>query len=66
MSSATMAQLEGLLDHLKTEQHALIDGAARHGAPVHRSELHSIAELENAIAAVIALIDERRTGQPAR
>jgi len=65
MPSATLAQLESLLDHLKTEQHALIDGAARQGGPLHRSELHSVAELENVIAAVLALIEERRSEKPA-
>lgn len=60
MPIASVAELEALLGRLKAEQHAVIDAAARQGGTVHRADLRSIAELENAIAAVIALIDERR------
>ncbi|TDR90063.1 hypothetical protein [Enterovirga rhinocerotis] len=66
MPKATLAELQTLLERLTTEQHALIDSAARHGESIHRAELRTIAELENAIAAVLALIDERGTGRPAR
>ncbi|HMO30975.1 hypothetical protein [Enterovirga sp.] len=61
MQIATVPELETLLARLKSEQHALIDGAACQDAPIHRADLRSVAELENAIAAVIALIEERRT-----
>jgi hypothetical protein len=56
---ATPVQLQRLLAQLKAEQHALLDAAAIEGGPLHRSHLHMIAELENVIAAVIALVDER-------
>lgn len=66
MHIATIVELEDLLARLKSEQHALIDGAARQGGPIHRADLRSVAELENAIAAVIALIEERRRPRGAR
>lgn len=61
MPVASVTDLQGLLDRLKSEQHDLIDGAAHQGLGLHRSELRAISELENAIAAVLALIDERRS-----
>lgn len=59
MPLASVPDLQSLLQRLKEEQHGLIDGAALQGLALHRSELRAISELENAIAAVIALIDER-------
>lgn len=57
--TATTDQLQDLLAQLKVEQHSLIDAAAIQGGSLHRSHLHTIAELENVIAAIMALIDER-------
>ena len=57
---AQMTDLEPLLQRLKDAQHVLIDQAAASDMLPSDGELRRIAELENAIAAVAALIEERR------
>ena len=59
----TSADLPSLLDRLKGAQHALIEEAARQPGLPSTAILRRIAELENAIAAVLALIEERQ-GRP--
>ena len=56
----TSADLQLLLARLKGAQHALIDDAARQAGLPSTAILHRIAELENVIAAVLALIEERQ------
>ncbi len=56
----TSADLTSLLDRLKQAQHALIKDAARQPELPSMATIRKIAELENAIAAVIALIEERQ------
>ena len=53
------ADLRSLLDRLKEAQHALIEDAARQSGLPSTAIIRKIAELENAIAAVLALIEER-------
>ena len=53
------ADLQSLLDRLKQAQHALIKDAARQSGLPSTAIIRRIAELENAIAAVLALIEER-------
>jgi len=60
---APPADLESLLDRLKGAQHALIEDAARHPGLPSTAMIRKIAELENTIAAVLALIEERRGNQ---
>ncbi len=55
----TSADLPSLLDRLKGAQHALIEDAARQPGLPSTVIIRKIAELENAIAAVFALIEER-------
>ena len=55
----TAADLQALLDRLKQAQHALIEDAARQPGLPSTAIIRRIAELENAIAAVLALIEER-------
>ena len=56
----TSAGLRSLLDRLKGAQHALIEDAARQpGLLPSTAIIRKIAELETAIAAVLALIEER-------
>ena len=55
-----MTDLEPLLQRLKDAQHVLIDQAAASDMLPSDGELRRIAELENAIAAVAALIEERQ------
>jgi hypothetical protein len=55
-----MPKLESLLDRLKARQRALIMEAAEHETMPADSTLRRIAELENAIAAVEAILDETR------
>ena len=55
-----MTDLEPLLQRLKDAQHALLYQAAASDMLPSHGELRRIAELENAIAAVHALIEERR------
>src|SRR5215204_400137 len=56
----TSAHLKSLLDRLKGAQHALIEDAARQPGLPSTAVIRRIAELENTIAAVLALIEERR------
>ena len=56
----TSADLASLLDRLKGAQHAVINDAARHVGLPSTAILRKIAELENVIAAVLALIEERQ------
>jgi uncharacterized coiled-coil protein SlyX len=59
----TSADLRSLLDRLKGAQHALIEDAARQSGLPSTAILRRIAELENTIAAVLALMEERQ-GRP--
>ena len=52
--------LKSLLDRLKGAQHALIKDAARQPRLPSTAIIRKIAELENTIAAVLALIEERQ------
>jgi hypothetical protein len=54
------ADLGSLLDRLKQAQHALIDDAARQPGLPSTAIIRRIADLENTIAAVLALIEERQ------
>ena len=54
------ADLPSLLARLKGAQHALIEEAARQSGLPSTAILRRIAELENTIAAVLALIEERQ------
>ena len=56
----TSAHLRSLLDRLKGAQHAVIEDAARQPGLPSTAIIRRIAELENTIAAVLALIEERR------
>jgi len=55
-----MAELQAFMDRLKAAQHAILDRAADRDMLPSDGELRRIGELENAIAAVHALIEERR------
>jgi len=55
----TPADLRSLLDRLKGAQHALIDEAARQPGLPSTAIIRRIADLENTIAAILALIEER-------
>ena len=55
----TSADLRSLLDRLKEAQHALIEDAARQAGLPSTATVSKIADLENVIAAVLALIEER-------
>jgi hypothetical protein len=55
----TSADLRSLLARLKGAQHALIEDAARQSGLPSTVILRKIAELENAIAAVLVFIEER-------
>ena len=55
-----MSDLETLLDRLKNAQRDLILDAAKVAMVPPDSMLRRIADLENTIAAVAALIDEQR------
>ncbi|MCJ2080893.1 hypothetical protein [Methylobacterium sp. J-090] len=55
-----MSDLETLLDRLKNAQRDLILDAAKVAMVPPDSMLRRIADLENSIAAVEALIDEQR------
>ena len=59
----TSADLHALLDRLKQAQHALIEEAARQSGLPSTTILRRIADLENTIAAVLALIEEREGRQ---
>ena len=56
---APSADLRLLLNHLKGAQHALIEEAARQTGLPSTATISKIADLENVIAAVLALIEER-------
>ena len=56
----TSADLPSLLDRLKQAQHALIEEAARQVGLPSTAILRRIADLENTIAAVLALMEERQ------
>ena len=56
----TSADLRSLLARLKAAQHALIEDAARQPGLPSTAILRRIAELENVIAAVLALMEERQ------
>jgi len=56
----TSDHLKSLLDSLKGAQHALIEDAARQPGLPSTAILRKIAELENVITAVLALIEERQ------
>ena len=57
---APSADLRSLLDRLKGAQHALIEDAAGQAGLPSTAILRKIAELENTISAVLALIEERQ------
>jgi 2-C-methyl-D-erythritol 4-phosphate cytidylyltransferase len=59
----TFADVRSLLDRLKQAQHALIEDAARQLGLPSTAIIRRIAELENVIAAVLALMEERQ-GSP--
>jgi hypothetical protein len=59
----TSADLRSLLDRLKGAQHALIEDAARQSGLPSTAIIRKIAELENTITAILALIEERQ-GRP--
>jgi hypothetical protein len=56
----TPADLRSLLDRLKGAQHALIDEAARQPGLPSTAIIRRIADLENTMAAILALIEERQ------
>ena len=56
----TSADLRSLLDRLKGAQHTLIEDAARLPGLPSTAIIRKIAELENVIAAVMALMEERQ------
>ena len=58
---STSGDLRSLLDRLKGVQHALIEDAARQVGLPSTATIRRVAELENTIAAVLALIEERQT-----
>ncbi len=55
----TAADLQALLARLKQAQHALIEDAARQPGLPSTAIIRRIADLENTIAAVLALMEER-------
>ncbi len=55
----TSTDLRSLLDRLKGAQHSLIEDAARQLGLPSTAIIRRIADLENTIAAVMALIEER-------
>ena len=59
----TSGDLPSLLDRLKGVQHALIEEAARQSGLPSAATVSKIADLENTIAAALALIEERE-GRP--
>jgi len=56
----TSGDLPSLLERLKGAQHALIEEAARQDGLPSTAILRRIADLENTIAAVLALMEERQ------
>src|SRR3954451_17387414 len=61
----TSADLRSLLDRLKQAQHALIEDPARQPGLPSTAIIRRIADLENTIAAVLALIEEGRSSSGA-
>ena len=59
----TSADLGSLLNHLKGAQHALIEDAARQAGLPSTATISKIADLENVIAAILALIEERQSSR---
>ena len=57
------ADLRSLLDRPKGAQHAVIEDAARQPGLPSTAILRRIADLENTIVAVLALIEEREGSQ---
>ncbi|KQO52659.1 hypothetical protein ASF24_22555 [Methylobacterium sp. Leaf86] len=57
-TASVMSKLVALLDRLKAHQHVLIVAAADHDTMPADSVLKRVAELENAIAAVEAVMAE--------
>ena len=57
------ADLRSLHDRLKQAQHAVIEDAARQSGLPSTAIIRKIADLENTIAAVLALMEERQ-GRP--
>ena len=60
---ALSGDLRSSLGRLKGAQHVLIDQAARQPGLPSTAIIHGIAEFENAITAVLALIKERQGSQ---
>ena len=56
----TSGDLPSLLERLKGAQHALIEEAARQVGLPSTAILRRIADLENTITAVLALMEERQ------
>ncbi len=59
----TSADLHSLLDRLKGAQHALIEEATRQAGLPSTATISKIADLENVIAAVLALMEERQSSR---
>ena len=59
----TATDLQALLARLKQAQHSLIEEAARQSGLPSTVIMCRIADLENTIAAVLALIEEREGRQ---
>jgi hypothetical protein len=57
------ADLRSLLDRLKGAQHALIEDAARQPGLPSTAIISKIADLENVIASVLALMEERQSSR---
>ena len=57
----TSADLRSLLDRLRGAQHALIEDAARQVGLPSTATISKIADLENVITAVLALMEERQS-----
>ena len=57
------ADLRSLLDRLKGAQHALIEDAARQSGLPSTATISKIADLENVIASVLALMEERQSSR---
>jgi hypothetical protein len=57
------ADLRSLLDRLKGAQHALIEDAARQPGLPSTATISKIADLENVIASVLALMEERQSSR---
>ena len=58
-----IADLTSLLARLKGAQHALIEDAARQPGLPSTATISKIADLENVIASVLALMEERQSSR---